>query len=175
MADDHSEEPWLGLLSNPPSRLADRLGQVRSLSHLLASGWDKHRTLLYVPSARPGYDLNIVVVARTVTVNEQASMLWAFSTVGLCNVEQPLRVGSQAFRHVELILVSNNWEKEDPVPARLGVALDQGPGAMPGWDWSQVSHPAILDWLTIAAEEVGLLMGQGVRLHLELTTRLQRS
>lgn len=32
---------------------------------------------------------------------------------------------------------------------------------MPGWDWSQVRHPAILDWLTIAGEEVGMLIGQG--------------
>lgn len=161
MADDPSEEPWLGLLSNPPLHLAARLGQARSLTHLLSSGWDAHRTLLYAPRSRPGYDLNIVVVARTIAVSEQASMLWAFSTVGLCNIEQPLKAEAQAFRHVELMLVSNNWEREDPFPARIGVALDQGADVMPGWDWSQVRPPGILDWLAIAAEEVGLSMGQG--------------
>lgn len=62
---------------------------------------------------------------------------------------------------VELVLVVSSSEQEDPFPARLGIALAHEPQPLPGWDWSQVKAPPLVDWLSIAGEELALAIDAG--------------
>lgn len=115
---------------------------------------------MYAPRRRDGYDLDVFVLGRTLARDSRSPIVWVFSTIGLCTVEQGVGGGKSAFRHFELALATNNSEREDPFPSRLGVVLDQG-AALPGWDWSQVTPPPLLDWLVIAGEELGSLTKGG--------------
>lgn len=153
--------PWFGLLADAPESLAARLQRVASLKTLLARGWAPEQTLLYVPQVRAGYELGVVVVARTVALREDAPALWALSTIGLCELEQGSRASAWTVPHFELAMMSNNSETEDPIPARLGVALHCGADSLPGWDWNQVVAPSCFDWLSIAGEEIGDAVSRG--------------
>lgn len=106
--------PWLGPLSRAPASLAATLRTSPSLQHLLSRGWSAEQTLLYVPRTREGYDLNVVVVGRTVNVGDERPVLWVFSTIGLSAVEQRARPSAHAFRRVELVLALNNSGRDDP-------------------------------------------------------------
>ena len=153
--------PWLGPLSKAPDSVAARSLNTPGLKTLLARGWPAERTLFYVPPKREGYDSNIAVIARTIDVAADRPVVWLFSTIGLSVVEQPRRSEAQVFRHVELVLISNNSEREDPFPARLGVALAQEPNSLPGWDWAEVAPPILLEWMAIVGEELGAAMRSG--------------
>jgi hypothetical protein len=59
------------------------------------------------------------------------------------------------------VLATNNAEREDPFPTRLGVVLAMGEEGLPGWDWAQVRNPPLVDWLTIAGEGLGSAIRQG--------------
>jgi hypothetical protein len=146
---------WLGPLSRAPAEVTSRLRDEPGMTVLLGRGWTAERTLLYVPPRREGYDLHVVVVGRNVNIGENKPILWMFSTVGLSAVQQARRGAAQAFRRIELVLVLSNSEREDPFPTRLGVALAQEPNPFPGWDWSQVEIPPLVDWLSVAGEELG--------------------
>jgi len=152
---------WFGLLSEAPVSLATALLATSSLKTLLARGWRSEQTLLYLPRKREGYESNVAVVARTVNVAEGRDVIWLFSTIGLSSLQQPRRGGAQAFPHVEIVLVSNNSEREDPFPTRLGVALAQEPNSLPGWDWHQVEPPPLLGWLSLAGQEIGAAIRRG--------------
>jgi hypothetical protein len=156
-----SSRPWFGLLSKALDSVATKSLSTPSLKTLLARGWHAERTLFYVPPKREGYDSDIAVVARTIDAGANRPVVWLLSTIGLSAVEQPRRGDAQVFRHVELVLISNNSEREDPFPARLGVALAQEPKSLPGWDWAQVAPPPLLDWMTIVGEELGAAMRSG--------------
>jgi hypothetical protein len=114
-----------------------------------------------VPPVREGYDLDVAVVGRMVAGDSRSPTFWAFSTIGLSNAEQAVNSKRPGFRRFELVLATNNYEKEDPFPARIGVALSMGPEGLPGWDWGQVKNPPLLDWLVIAGEEVGSAIRSG--------------
>jgi hypothetical protein len=152
---------WLGPLSSAPPALAKRLRDIPSFAALAARGWDDDRTLVCLPRKKEGYDLDIFVVGRMFSWDAQSPVIWIFSTIGLCAVEQPRRDSRQGFEHFELVLATSNSETEDPFPARLGVVLSQGRDGMPGWDWDQVAHPPLLEWLEIVAQELGLLVQAG--------------
>jgi hypothetical protein len=155
------ESSWVGPLSKAPTNLSLRMRNEPSLNTLLKRGWSADRTLLYVPPKRNGYDLDIVTVGRNVNIGEDRPILWMFSTIGLCSIGQPQRNIAQAFRHIELALVLSNSESEDPFPTRLGVALAQEPHPFPGWDWSQVTAPPLMDWMCILGEELGIAIKNG--------------
>lgn len=152
---------WIGPLSRAPTDTALRMRADPTMNLLLDRGWVAARTLLYIPPARDGYDLDILVVGRNVDVGENCPVLWMFSTIGLGAAEQCPRGAAQAFRHVELVLVLSNSENEDPFPTRLGVALAQEPDPFVGWDWSQVAPPPLCDWMCIVGEELGTAIKNG--------------
>jgi hypothetical protein len=166
---------WLGPLSRAPAEVTSRLRDEPGMTVLLGRGWTAERTLLYVPPRREGYDLHVVVVGRNVNIGENKPILWMFSTVGLSAVQQARRGAAQAFRRIELVLVLSNSEREDPFPTRLGVALAQEPNPFPGWDWSQVETPPLVDWLSVAGEELGAAIKSGstfaVQRHVDIGTR----
>lgn len=152
---------WLGPLSRSPAHLGLRVREEPSMKVLLSRGWSEEHTLLYVPPRREGYDLGVVVVGRNVNVGDDRPILWMFSTIGLGALEQVPRAAAQAFRRTELVLVLNNSELEDPFPTRVGIALAQEPDSLPGWDWSQVEVPPLVDWLSVTGEEVGASIKSG--------------
>jgi hypothetical protein len=160
MSDDRTK-PYLGPLLLASDALRARLDAVPSFRALMARGWSPEKTLIYVPRKLKGYDLDVVVLGRTYAKDERSQVIWILSTVGLCNVEQPARPDRPGFRRFELVLATNNAEREDPFPTRLGVALAMGAEGLPAWDWSQVQVPPLLDWLTIAGEELGSAIRQG--------------
>ncbi len=61
----------------------------------------------------------------------ESPTFWAFSTIGLSNAEQAVNSERPGFRRFELVLATNNYAKEDPFPARIGVALSMGPEGLP--------------------------------------------
>jgi len=153
--------PWLGPLAMAPPELASHQRSCPSLAVLMARGWEPQRTLVYVPPRKEGYDLDIFVVGRMFSWDDQSPVVWMFSTIGLSVLDQPAQGGRTAFRRFELFLATNNAETEDPFPTRIGIVLGQPPGAFPGWDWDQVRYPPPLEWLAIAAQEIGSMMRTG--------------
>jgi hypothetical protein len=130
---------------------------------LLGRGWREETTLLFVPPRREGDERNVdvAVVGRNVNVGDDKPMVWMFSTIGLAALPQAVRADAQAFRRIELVLVLNNSELEDPFPTRLGVALAQEPHPFAGWDWSQVVVPPLVAWLSVAGEALGAAIQAG--------------
>lgn len=150
--------PWLGPLALAPSSLRSTLEAAPSYRALLARGWDPRQTLVFAPRRRDGYELDICVVARTFAWDETSPVVWLLSSIGLCHASQPQLPERPAFRRFELVLACSGG-RDDPFPDRLGVALTlEGYGA---WDWNQVAPPPLMDWLVIAAEEIGSLMNAG--------------
>jgi len=124
----------------------------------MARGWDPRQTLVFAPRRRDGYDLDVCVVARTFAWDDKSPIVWLLSSIGLCHAAQPELPQRSAFRRFELVLACSGG-RDDPFPDRLGVALTlDGWGA---WDWNQVAPPPLMDWLVIAAEEIGSLMTAG--------------
>src|SRR6185369_65192 len=154
---------WFGPLSLAPQAVRSRLDTIPSFRALLARGWSPEKTLLYVPRTREGYALDIVVLGRDYARDDRSQAIWMFTTIGLCKVEQAVRSDRPSFRRFELILALNNAEREDPFPSRLGVVLSQGSESLPGWDWSHEQIPPLLDWLTIAGEELGAAIQTGAQ------------
>jgi hypothetical protein len=152
---------WFGLLSEAPDSVATTFRSAPSLKTLLARGWKPEQTLLYLPRKREGYDSSIAVAARTLNIDEDRSIIWIFSTIGLCTLQQERQGEAQAFQHIEIVIVSNNSERDDPFPARLGIALAQEPNSLAGWDWGQVAPPPLLDWISIAGQELGAAIRRG--------------
>lgn len=150
--------PWFGPLSLASRELVTRLHAMPSFAALLARGWDAPSTLVYVPPKREGYEAEVFIVGRMFAWDEQSPVVWIFSTIGLCLLDQPSPSGRKAFQHFELVLGTNNSNKEDPFPARIGVVLSQPSGTFPAWDWDQVKHPPLLQWLEIAGQEVACLI-----------------
>jgi hypothetical protein len=148
--------PWFGPLSLASPELLTCLHAMPSFAVLLARGVDPPSTLVYVPPKREPEE--VFVVGRMFAWDKQSPVVWIFSTIGLCLLDQAAPVGRKIFHHFELVLGTNNSNKEDPFPARLGVVLSQPPGAFLAWDWNQVSHPPLLQWLTIAGQEVARLI-----------------
>lgn len=146
---------WLGPLARAGTDVGARVRDDPSMKVLLARGWRAEQTLLYIPPRREEYDLNVAVVGRAVNVGDDAPVLWVFSTIGLGAVDQARRGDAQAFRRAELVVAFDNSEPEDPFPTKIGVALAQEPEPFAGWDWSQVEVPPLLDWISIAGEELG--------------------
>lgn len=85
-------------------------------------------------------------------------MLWAFSTIGLCNLQER--------RHRRFVTWSSCWCRtigRKRIPFRRALVLLLITAGKPcqagiGHRWPP---PPILDWLAIAAEEVGALINQG--------------
>lgn len=150
--------PWFGPLSLASRELLTCLHAMPSFAVLLARGADPSSTLVYVPPKSEHDEADVFVVGRMFAWDEQSPVVWVFSTIGLCLLDQAVPVGRKAFQHFELVLGTNHADKEDPFPARLGVVLSQPPGTFPAWDWNQVSHPPLLRWLTIAGQEVARLI-----------------
>jgi hypothetical protein len=126
----------------------------------MARGWDRERTLVHAPRPREGYELGLRVIGRMFARDRESPLIWMFSTIGLCKLEQPTQPERTSFRRFELVLVTNNAERDDPFPTRLGVALSQGSDFV-AWDWNQVDLPPLMDWLVIAGEEIGALIKSG--------------
>lgn len=141
----------MGPLALAPAGLRQTLDAAPTFRALLARDWDPSQTLVFAPPRREGYELDVCVVARTFAWDEKSPVIWLLSSIGLCNVVQPQRPKRAAFRRFELVLACSGGQ-EDPFPHRLGVVLSM---SMEGWDWSQVTPPPLMDWLTIAAEELG--------------------
>ena len=152
--------PWFGPLSAAQPEVVKRLQGVPSFQALAARGWEPEKTLLYVPCHKKTFDAEVYVVGRMFAWDDQSPVIWVFSTIGLCGIGQPHREGRAAFRRFELVLATNNSEKEDPFPSRLGVVLSQAPGTLPGWDWNQVKHPQLVQWLALAAQDFASWMKQ---------------
>lgn len=145
--------PWFGPLSLAQPEVMERLQSIPTLQALVARGWDPASTLLYVPRIQETFDADVYVLGRMFAWDAQSPVIWVFSTIGLCEIEQPARERRAAFKRFELVLATNNAEKEDPFPSHLGVVLSQAPGTVPGWDWSQVAHPPLVQWLALAAQD----------------------
>jgi hypothetical protein len=153
--------PWFGPLALASRELVTRLHAVPSFAALLARGVDAPSTLVYVPPKREDDDAEIFVVGRMFAWDEQSPVVWIFSSIGLCLLEQPTLARGKAFKGFELALGTNNSNVDDPFPSRLGVVLSHPPETFPAWDWDQVKHPPLLQWLAIAGQEVArLLRGQ---------------
>lgn len=138
-----------------------RLHEVKSFQTLIARGWEAEKTLLFVPKHKPAYHAEIFVVGTMFAWDEQSPVIWQFSTIGLCTLAQAEQPDRAAFSHFELVLATNNAEKEDPFPMRLGIVLSAGAEKFPGWDWSQVQPPPLLQWLAIAGQEFASWMKDG--------------
>ena len=150
--------PWVGPLALAPVSLRATLEAAPSYQALLARGWDPLQTLVFAPPRREGYDLDVCVVARTFAWDETSPMIWMLSSIGLCHAAQLQLPKRSAFRRFELVLACTGG-RDDPFPDRLSVALTlEGWGA---WDWNQVVPPPLMDWLVIAAEELGSAMNAG--------------
>jgi hypothetical protein len=150
--------PWFGPLSLASRELLTCLHAMPSFTILLTRGADPSSMLVYVPPKGEHGEAEMFVVGRMFAWDEQSPVVWIFSTIGLCLLDQTAPVGRKAFHHFELLLGTNNSSSEDPFPARLGVVLSQPPGTFPGWDWNQVRYPPLLRWLTIAGQEVARLI-----------------
>jgi hypothetical protein len=71
-------------------------------------------------------------------------------------LQQPAREKRAAFRRFELVLgtfPSNGPDPDDPFPARLGVVLSTDGATLRGWDWNQVVHPPLVEWLALAGQD----------------------
>lgn len=150
--------PWFGPLSLASPELVTCLHAMPSFAALLARGADPSSTLVYVPPKTEGDEAEVFIVGRMFAWDDQSPVVWIFSTIGLCLLDQPASVGRKAFHHFELVLGTNNSNTEDPFPARIGVVLSQPPGTFPAWDWNQVSHPPLLRWLANTGHEVARLI-----------------
>src|SRR5262245_20589597 len=113
--------PWIGPMSSLPAGVRRHLETVPSFRALVERGWVPERTLAYAPRRREGYDLDVFVLGRSFARDSRSPIVWFFSTIGLCTVEQGVGGGRRAFRHFELALGTNNAERDDPFPSRLGV------------------------------------------------------
>lgn len=149
--------PWFGPLSLAPPSLRDRLDAAPTFRALLARDWNPSQTLVFAPPRREGYELDVCVLARTFAWDERSPVIWLLSSIGLCSVMQPPRPNRRAFRRFELVLACSGG-KDDPFPDRLAVAC-----MLESWDWNQVTPPPLLDWLAIAAEELGMSVRTGAQ------------
>jgi hypothetical protein len=150
--------PWFGPLSLASPELVTRLHAVPSFAALVARGGEASGTLVYVPPKREDDGADVFVVGRMFAWDEHSPVVWIFSTIGLCLLDQPALADRKGFHHFELVIGTNNSSKEDPFPARIGMVLSQPPATFPAWDWAQVSHPPLLQWLAIAGQEVARLI-----------------
>lgn len=153
-----TKRPWIGPLSTAPADVLDRLRTAPTFQTLIAHGWDPAKTLLYVPVHAETFDADICIVGRTFAWDDSSPIIWLFSTIGLSRIAQTPQPGRAAFRRFELVVATNNAEREDPFPSRLGVVLAQGSEQLPGWDWRQVTPPPLLQWLVLAAQDVASWM-----------------
>lgn len=155
LSSNSSARPWFGPLSLAPAALRETLAAAPTFQALLARHWEPSQTLVFAPPRRTDYELDVCAVARMFAWDEKSPVIWLLSSIGLCQVAQLQRPRRSAFRRFELVLACSGG-LDDPFPHRLGVAL-----SMEDWDWNQVTPPPLMDWLTIASEELGISMKTG--------------
>lgn len=126
--------PWFGPLALAQPELLKRLELIPSYVALCRRGLSPERTLLFVPEQKESFEAEIFVIGQMFSWDDQSPVLWLFSTVGLCTIEQPTRGNRPAFRRFELVLGTwpNQTPDPDPFPGqRLGVVLSME-GQLPG-------------------------------------------
>jgi hypothetical protein len=149
---------WFGPLSVAPASVTRRIQSVPAFKVLEARGLTPEKTLIYAPVPNEPTEPDIVVIGRMFAWDEKSPAIWIFSTIGLSLLEQSVQDGQLAFRHFELALATNNSEKEDPFPTRIATVLSQRDASIPGWDWDQVKHPPLLQWLASAGRSIASSM-----------------
>jgi hypothetical protein len=155
--DTNISRPWFGPLSLAQPEVLEVLESIPSFEALSNRGMQPDKTLLYIPGHGDDGDADFIfVLGQMFAWDESSPVIWLFSTVGLCTLEQPTREQRAAFRHFELVLPSfpsNGPDHEDPFPARIGVVLSAEGATLPGWDWSQVEHPPLVQWLALVGQD----------------------
>jgi hypothetical protein len=125
--------PWFGPVSEAPAAVRAVLDRTPSWQTLAHRGWSAEKTLVYAPEPDVKSIAQPFVLARCFAWDDQSPVHWLLATCGLSLVtQQPAKA---SFQHIELALLLNNVEKDDPVPSRLGVALAK---PLPGWSWPEV-------------------------------------
>jgi hypothetical protein len=106
------------------------------------------------PESKPMSVVEPLILMRVFAWDPQSPAHWIISTCGLSLLRQA--EDENTFRHVELTMLCNNQEVEDPIPARLGVGLH-----LPAFDWEQVEVPSLLQWFAGIARNIGTTIEQG--------------
>ncbi|MBA2538164.1 MAG: hypothetical protein H0V17_00890 [Deltaproteobacteria bacterium] len=135
---------WFGPVAKAPAWVRERLARTPSWQTLHHRGWSDEATLVFAPEPNPKSVVEPVVLARIFSWDDRSPDHWIVTTCGVSLVAQ--QADANTFRHVELVLISNNTQ--DPIPSRVATAL-----RLPIWTTTQV--PPLFHWLAAVGRTVG--------------------
>jgi len=143
---------WFGPVAKAPAWVRERLARTPSWLTLQHRNWADDATLVFAPEPNPKSVVEPVVLARIFSWDDQSPDHWIVTTCGVSLVAQ--QADANTFRHIELVLISNNTD--DPIPSRLATAL-----RLPTFSWGTTQAPPLFHWLAAVGRNVGTAIEKG--------------